>query len=340
LVSVGAVEVSAQTGAGIAIRPATIEEPIDPGNTYEYKINVKNLSTVTQEYYLFSRDVLGTENGSVPIFAEEGESTDFQLASWVSLDVTEMTLEPNQEVPVNVTVTVPNDATPGSHFAGVFVSMEPPEMRGMGASIGYEVAAMLSLRVAGDVVESATIRSFATDNFIYSKPEVGFAARIENRGTVLAEPVGPLEINNMFGKRVAQLTFNESAAGILPKETREFDITWSGDQRGFGQYEAVLSLVYGEPGNQATISSTATFWILPIDIILPAIGGLIVLLLLVYVALRLYINRKVAQATGGRRRIVRSTRRGGGGTSFLLLTMLVMVFVSLLFLIILVALFA
>lgn len=331
--------VFAQTATGIGIRPATVEEAVEPGVTYDYEINVTNLSGATQTYYLFTRDIIGVENAGQPIFADENaEKTGYELSEWIELGITEITLDAGEEGPAPFTVRVPSNATPGSHFGGLFVSLEPPRLRSMGAAVGYEVASILSLRVAGDVVENAQIRSFATDNYLYSSSEIDFHARIENLGNVLIRPVGPLEIHNMFGKRVALITFNDTQAGVFPKTTRDFEIIWEDEGPGFGRYEAILSVLYGQPGAQTTISNTATFWILPMDIILPALGILAFLLLVTFISIKLYIRRRLSAVTGRSKRLAR--RRQGSGLPLFLVILLVMFMVTGLFLVILLALFA
>ncbi len=196
----------------------------------------------------------------------------------------------------------------------------------------------MSLRVAGECVESAKIRQFSTDNYIYGSPNVTFNVRIENDGNTLVRPVGPVEITNMFGQKVDKnLVFNESAAAVFPKDTREFTFEWKGDGYGFGRYEAVISPIYGEEGAKQTMSSTVTFWILPVKIVLPALAILAVLLLTVYVGVKLYIRRKLAYYAAGSTRKI-SGRRNSGNP--ILLIFLVMFSVSAVFFIGLLILFA
>jgi hypothetical protein len=328
----------AQGNSGIGLKPATIEGPATPGETQVHKMSITNLSDVSQTYYLFTRDIVGVEGAGVPIFADEDqEKTGYEMSEWVSLDTTEISIGPKEEKEVTITIAIPENATPCSHFGGVFVSLEPPRMRATGASVGYEVANIISLRVAGECVVNAQIRSFSTGNFIYGKPVVDFNARIENKGSTLVRPIGPLEIYNMFGKKVALLTMNENKSGIFPGTERGFQVTWEHDGQGFGRYEAIVSMIYGDQGRQSTISSTASFWILPMNIILPALGVLAVILLIAFVSVKLYINRAI-RGFSGARRIVR--RRRGGGMSALLLVVVVMLGVTALFLIVLLALFA
>lgn len=325
--------------AGIGISPATIENGANPGETQKHLVSVTNLSGVSQTYYFYLRDIVAVEDGGVPVFAVEGEEkTGYELSTWLTLSATEMTLAPGEQRDVEVTIAVPSNATPGSHFGGFVVSMQPPRLRSTGASVGYEVANIISIRIAGDVVEDAQIRSFSTGNFIYGKPKIDFSARVENKGSVLLRPFGPLEIYNMFGKRVSMITLNETRAGIFPFSERIFNVVWESDGGGFGRYEAILSMVYGEQGRQSTISSTTSFWILPLNIILPALGALLFLLLVTYISVRMYIKSKLRSVNQTSRRIVRSRKQTG--TSALLLVLIVMLSVTALFLLILLALFA
>ncbi len=314
----------AQIGDGITIRPATIEERADPGTTATYTVIVRNESEVDALYYLSKRDIVGVRDGNVPVFADpDVETTAFDMSQWISLAQDTVAVAAGQEVPIQFTITVPNDAAPGSHFAGVFVSLEPPEIRESGAAVGYEVGNIVTLLVSGDVREEAMIRQFSTSNYIYGSPNVTFNVRIENLGNTLIRPVGPLEIKNMFGQVVSEgLLFNESQAGVFPGNTREFTFDWQGEGYGFGRYEAVVSPTFGDIGARQTISSTVTFWVLPMAIIGPALLTLLVIGLLVYVTVRIYVRRQLQMYQGTRRVIVRNNTTSN---SFLLVFLIMLV---------------
>ena len=330
---------NAQTGAGVGLKPATIEEGMNPGEVRQFKVEVSNLSGADQKYYVYRRDIVGVKAGGTPVFADENsERTGFELSEWIKLSVEELSIAANQTATIDFTLSVPDNASPGSHFGGIFVSVEPPRLRSTGAAVAYEVANIISIRVAGEAVESAQIREFSTDQYVYGSTNVTFSARIENEGNVLVRPMGPLEINNMFGKKVASLTFNDVLAGVFPKTTREFTIDWKSDSAGFGRYEAILSPVYGDEGRRSTISSTVTFWILPMNIIGPSLIVLAVLLIVVYGGVKLYVRRTMAMmSTGSTRRLVRTRRRGEFPVLLVIISMLA---VTALFLIILLLLFA
>jgi hypothetical protein len=334
----------AQGTAGVGIRPAIITERLDPGETRQFSVQLSNLSGTDQTYYLSRRDIVGVRDGGVPIFANETtERTGYEISDWITLDRTEVFIPANGSESVNFVLAVPEGASPGSHFGSIIVSVEAPEIRNSGASIGYEVANIVSIRIAGDAIDSARIREFSTSQYVYGSTNVDFEARIENEGNTLVSPYGPLEIYNMFGKKVATLNFNETQASVYPKTSysdglRTYAVTWEDDGVGFGRYEAVLALTYGDEGKKNTMSSTVTFWILPMNIVGPGLGVLIFLLAAVYISVRIYVRRSMAMlSVGTTRRLVRSRQRTQFPVVLLLVTMLT---VTALFLIILLFLFA
>ena len=326
-------------GAGISIKPATIDEKLEPGEIKEFKLTIENLSATDQEYFVFPRNISGVKDGGTPIFAKDSnEKTGYEISDWVTLPFEKIYVPANQSISFEVIINVPGNASPGSHFGGVFISAEPPEIQNSGASVGYQVGNLIHVRVAGDVIESGSIRQFSTSKPFYSSQNVDFNVRIENSGNVLIRPVGPLEVFNMLGNKVGTVVFNEDGANVFPNSTREFlDLKWSGTSVGFGRYEAILSPVYGDEGAKKTMSSTVTFWILPMNIILPALGVLGTLLLIVFISVKIYVRRSLQHLQHERRLVRRRKTRGSSG---LLLVTVVMLTVTALFLIVLLALFA
>ena len=331
----------AQT-SGVRIQPAVIEPSgaLEPGTSYEYEIKIVNLNDATETYFLSVRDIVDVGPGGVPVFLrDDSNQSEYELSRWITLSTREVTIDSNGEVTVPFTLAIPADASPGGHFGSVMVTSVAPEMQESGAAVGFQVANIISLRVAGDVVERASIRQFSTDKFLYGNKQVTFSTNIENTGNVLVRPIGPLVIRNMFGQEVATLTMNENSAGVFPGRVRDdISTVWSEDGTGFGRYEAVVSLVYGEVNGKQTTSSTVTFWILPMSIIGPALGILAVILLVVFLIVRLYIRRTLAHAMPVRGRQL--VRRRQSGTNVWLLMTVVLLAVTALFMTVLLALFA
>jgi hypothetical protein len=125
LASLTAATAQAQGQAGVSISPALIEEPLDPGAKKEYTVTIKNLNDYEQKFYLSTQDIVDVQDGGTPVFADGSlEKTGMELAGWISLGVTEITLPAGVSERVTFTLQVPGDATPGSHFGSVFISVD------------------------------------------------------------------------------------------------------------------------------------------------------------------------------------------------------------------------
>ncbi len=326
--------------SGVTIRPATNGGVnLDPGLNKNYTINVENLNSTDQTYYVFSRNISGSKDGGIPVFANSNqEKTGMEISDWITISATQITIPAKGNATLDYSLNVPTNATPGTHLGAIFFSVEPPEIENSGAAVGYQVAHIVDVRVSGDIVEQGSIRQFSTSKFLYGSSKVNFLVRIENTGNVIIKPRGPMEIRNMLGNKVGLLIFNDNESSVLPHETKEFSgIEWTGNSTGFGRYEAVLSPIYGEDGARKTMSSTVSFWILPMNIIGPALGILTFILIVTYLFVRIYIKRSI-QHLNHERRMINRKRRGGSSTTLILT--LVMLTVTALFLIVLLALFA
>ncbi len=320
---------------GVAIEPAVIENTVTAGSEYKYTFNVKNKTVEEVTYYLYSSNISDVSEDGVPVYDDNNDNSSYGIAGWIKLSTTTLTVPPGKTKSVTITISVPPDATPGSHYGSVFASVKPPELNSSGAAVGYKVGNIIVLSIDGDIVEQGSIRQFSTDKTFYSSQNVNFSAKIENSGNVAIKPFGLLEIYNMFGKKVSTITFNDTLSMILPSKTRKFHITWKGDTTGLGRYKAIISVSYGKDGVKKTMYRTTYFWILPMNIIGPAILGLSVLLLITFFLVRVYIRNSVQRLSGGRRLV----RRKKNNNSYLFLTILSLLVTTVIFLIILLLIF-
>ena len=290
----------AQEQIGAKITPPIIEERTDPGAVFTHTLDIVNQSNSSEIYYPRVRDIVGIAEGGQPLFAKPGDANDYELSSWVSFDATEIPVAAHGAAKLKFTVKVPSNAGPGAHIGLVAVSTAPPE-NVVGSAVGYEVGSILTIRISGDVVEDTKLGEFFADKTIYDMPNVTFSARIDNNGNVFARPKGFVDIINMFGTKVETLAVNEGGASVFPKSKRIYTVDWTSDKLQIGKYRADLTLVVEGSQGMQNLNSTLSFWVIPLNIILPILGGLLVFLIIFYVLLRMYVNRQISRATGGRR---------------------------------------
>jgi hypothetical protein len=312
LFSVSPSVIFAQERVSFKISPTLIEENAEPSKAFSYVLHLQNLGTDEMTLYPIARNITGIGADQHPVYSMDKDANEYELASWVSYEESELTIKPGATRDLHFTVKFPENARPGSHMAGIFLVDKPSKEIKQGSAIGFEVGAILHFRMAGEVIDDTRIREFFTSKIIYSTPYVPFTIRLENIGNSLARPRGIIDITNMFGKKVASLPVNEETAAVFPKGMREFNTTWGPEDVQIGRFEAIVALsVEGANGSQ-TISRVLQFWILPMNILTPILGGFFVLILIVYILLRLYVrsqlrglrsSRTVIRSTGGLSRL-------------------------------------
>jgi hypothetical protein len=283
---------SAQTSEGIEIKPAIIEDNVKPGQVYTFTLTFTNIADTDRTFYLSAQDIKGLDDRGLPIFATAGEATGYELSSWVNIPADPITVKAGQSVTLSLTARVPSSVSPGAHFGGVFITDKPPKLSASGSGVGMSVGDVMSLTVAGQIVEDARLQEFSTDKQVYGGPTVNFNTKIQNSGNVLVRPHGVIEITDMFGHQVASVPVNDSAAPVFPGSERVYTTMWHSDSFAFGRYEVVGSFSYGD-SEKKTISGTTSFWVLPLEPIAIFLGAILGIVVLLYVMIKLYIRRQL-----------------------------------------------
>jgi hypothetical protein len=327
MMSLSPLMASAQASQGVELKPAVIEDAAAPSQTYHFGITVRNISDSARTYTFSARDIKGLDASGLPVFAAPNETTDYSLSAWIILPQNSVTLDAGEMREIPFTVKVPAGASPGAHFGGIFLDAAAGTQQTTGAAVGYSVGTIISLKIAGDVVEEAQLREFSTDKLVYGTPAVTFSARVENKGNVLERPHGLIEVTDMLGKKVATINVNDSAAPVFPGSDRRYPVKWSSDDFAFGRYQAVVSLVYGDSARK-TISAATSFWILPLKLILTLIGVLLAVLVMLYLSVRSYIRKtlRAMGATPGRMTDHAIARRERSASRMMVLTLAILIF--------------
>ncbi|MDP3963902.1 MAG: hypothetical protein Q8Q39_05400 [bacterium] len=285
----------AQGTAGLSLQPALFEERANPGDEFSKVIRARNLAPAAKTFYVRLRNIKDVTESGQPVFAADDELTPYDLAGWISVSSEPIVIAAGAEAEVPFTIRVPNDAVGGGRFAGIFLSDRPVRPGETGVGVGYEVGSIISLRIAGSVIEEARIREFRTEKGVYGAANAKIFIRVENLGNVLVRPIGIIDITDMLGN-TAQLRVNAGRATIFPGTVREFELAWEGPWYAIGRHQALVALAYGDD-ERRTISGVLTFWVLPMRIIGPLLAGLAGIIVFLWVIVRLHIRRRLRQMT-------------------------------------------
>ncbi len=296
-------------GVGIKITPALIEDLVEPGQIISGQLKVTNQSDAPRKMYPFLKDfTVDGEKGNVSLH-EPGETSGSFLASWIEIDTGGFDFAPRQERAIPYVIKVPENTGPGGYYGAIVFGPKSEEVniesedKGAGMSIVHQVSTLILFQVKGDVYEDAQVREFLTDKESYSTPfEVEFSTKIENLGNVHVKPQGSIIIENMFGKEVENIIFNDKGSNVMPESVRSINSSWEGDM-GFGRYKAVLGITYGTSAKNGgagmkSLHGEKYFWIIPWKIVGPVIGIFLVVVVLFTLFVRIYKNKAIKKAMG------------------------------------------
>ena len=299
----------------LTVSPARFEITGDPGTTLAGEIEVFNEQEGIRTFFTSYENFEPSGDSGAPHFigAKDG------LATWIRSD-SKVVLESGKRVVVPYSITIPQNAEPGGHFAAIFFGSQEPGAQGGGqVSVGGKIGVLVLLRVSGEVVEGGGLLEFAAkDNQrFFSTLPVTFAYRINNTGGDRVVPHGEVTIKNTIRITSSKLLANENEGSVLPSSARKFEVVWgnepsaSPEEKGlgffemvgkqwsefhFGWYTANLNLVWGDDLSQ-TASATYSFFIIPWQLLLVIIVIGAVLWFVGRIGLRKYNRFIIAQAT-------------------------------------------
>lgn len=287
---------------GILVSPALVEKDVIPGEEKSIEIKVENLTGEDIQLYLGTTDFVNDpdESGAPKYIDAPGPQS---LSNWVRFSSDKIVVDANTRQSVEITLVVPEDAEPGSHYGAVVFTKEGPKTTG-GLSVGYnyEVATLLFANVAGETTDTGNVVGFETDRSWYETPPVNFITRFENTGNVVSKPLGLIEIYNIAGVKEGVIQINDKFGATLPGATRKYEVTWNPDKwLGFiprmGRYQAEGLLSYGSP-ETTTKLGPVTFWLIPINAILFVCLLIFGAIILLWLLLRMYERRIIKKHKG------------------------------------------
>jgi hypothetical protein len=299
------------TVSALTISPPLMEFDARPGDVI---VDMVKLFNETEEQLVLKSKVnnfKAMDETGTPNFSSDAVEPN-SLAAWVKLDEKEVTLAPGERKSVLFTINVPGDAEPGGHFAGILWTFGgAPSDDGQAVGVIAETGTLVLVRVAGEVREEGRIAEFSTDKTSYPHLPVNFGIRFENTGNVHVKPAGVIEIRNMWGKKVATLTVNETLANVLPNSIRKLDTIWQKNEVlpdasewqkerenfAWGRYTATVILNYGVNGK--TVTAKEAFMVFPWMVTLLYIVLLIVVIFLLTLIVKRY-NRWLLKKYGAK----------------------------------------
>lgn len=281
-----------QSDLSIGIAPVSKNLKLSQGETYSDEIVYWNTSQVAKTYKVFVSGFKQIENqpGTAVILTPEDDAKmPYSASKWVTVEKSTLTLEPNKNVKLKYTVTVPKDATNGEYNVEIFLISESDfAQSGTAAFANLASGTPIFIQVGDEFVENAELLKFITDKNIYEKINVTFLTRLKNIGDTHIRPTGEIVIENIFRKEVARIPFNKTSQSLMRDTIADYEDNWNqtsyispNKTLAVGPMTAKLIVTYRsyQPGF-AVLNAQTTFWIIPWKII--AIILLVIILVITY----------------------------------------------------------
>ena len=194
---------------------------VAPGQQLSDNYSVSNTGTTAQVMRVFATDAFNTDDGAYGLLDTDAPAVD--AGSWVTFEngakFVDVPLEPGASKLVTFTLTVPADASPGDHAAGIVISVTSPQGQIM---VDRRVATRLYVRVPGDLQAALTIGSITSSYESQLNPLDGTTTvtfTVRNSGNIALGGNMIVGVNTYFGINAAP-TVREELDEMLPRSTR------------------------------------------------------------------------------------------------------------------------
>lgn len=262
--------------SSLTFGPTAQRISLKPGETYRSSVVVSNpaMSTRDTKFMLYITPYSVANDDYDPVFDKAGTYT--QIVDWMTLDATEGTVAPNENMEIGFTIKVPEDAPAGGQYAAIVAQ----DMTGFGendgggvqiASIGA-VGSVVVADIAGQTREYGEIIENNVPGFVFNPP-FSASAGVTNTGNVHTDAKSVLQIWPLFSdEEVYTNEENEDNTKlVLPDTTRYFFNTWE-EAPAIGIFRARQTVtIFGETSINEKIIVLCPLWLLFIIIFLIAL---------------------------------------------------------------------
>jgi hypothetical protein len=225
---------------GISINQSVFSFGADPGKSTDFKITVENISKREQKVSVYAQDFSVEDNNQVQILSGSNELSG--MKDWIKTNEKDLLLKAGEKKEIDFSLNIPQEATVGSHYAGIFFQAFPPidGQNFQKTIVSGRVGAFVLLNVTGEVSGSGKLNKFSSP--IVADKKTDFKAEFENVGNIYYIPHGEITIKNLLTRKEKNLEVEKHF--VFPGKKYSFDLQWS-PESVLGIYRAKAYFVDG-----------------------------------------------------------------------------------------------
>jgi len=247
---------------GIDITPTSYVFALDPGQTRENRLFVKNSDANIQKFNIYTQVFKpsgeSVEDGQVT-FSDKFPMPDPSIYK-ITISPSKFTLDSAEQQEVTINVVTAKGTPPGGYYVGLVVETVPNELK-KEAMVGQQIKSVITIpiltQVSGDTKQAAELVSFKTEKATYSSGPVKFLVEVKNTGNIHFPPIGRVDVSTPDGQRIDSIQFE--GKNILPGDSRTVEVKWDKRSLPLGRKKATAYVFYGNK----TLTKEVEFEVLP-----------------------------------------------------------------------------
>lgn len=211
---------AADADFGISMSPMNQKIVLTPGETYAGSFRITNPDSHTEDFpYNVVVQPFYVNEDYAPYYNENNGDYN-QIVNWITTDITEGVVSPNQTQEIHFTIDVPEDAPAGGQYAAITVASKmsggSTVQGGLNLKVSQAMAHIVFAEIAGTTVRNGEVVSADVPGFLFSG-NISGSSTIKNTGNVHSTASYKLQVFPLFSdEEIFTNEENPDTATILP----------------------------------------------------------------------------------------------------------------------------
>lgn len=263
------------TSSGAGNR-SSLSYAAEPGSVVQDAVTLYNLGTEALTFRVYATDAFNNADGQFDLLP--GTETPKGAGAWLSVQQEMITVNPNRQVTIPFTLSVPADAAPGDYAGAVLASSEAQSTGDAGdlVTLDRRTGTRLLVRVAGELTPDVAVTDISTRYSPALNPLAGSAVvtyTLENRGNVRLSGTSTVSVAGPFG--LGRVTAESvQFEDLLPGQSIDLTATLGGVPAFGLAFTNVAVVPTGEGVQVDTVDASSFTFAPPVAVLL----GLVALL--------------------------------------------------------------
>lgn len=209
----------------IGATPLRVEYKGKPGDIIKGQLSVMNSSNETKEIVVNKGDFLmNSETEEVEFFETPNGANIYSLQDWIIIPQDTFTVETYAKQVIPYEIHIPYDAEARGHYGSLFVqeeAVEKPEAIAS-AKVSLRIAHLILLEVEGKLTQDISLVDFKINGEKTMDGMAQFESVFFNNGNIHGAPQGIIEVTDVDGLSLNEVTLNEAKNNVLPNSKKTF----------------------------------------------------------------------------------------------------------------------